>query len=886
MFRKTINSLSGCVFFIALCFSFSSATLAQPAAKLSGQVTDGFGGAIPNAKVIIKNNTDSRTISVITDGSGRFETSNISPGKYEVIIEHTGFATLTKFVDVTSSSGNNIEEFVLEPALISENVTVTATRNERDDYEIDVRADKVGRENILKKNVTGTNDILNDVPNLTPVGNGPYSTRPRLRGLDSTRILVLVDGERLNTSRVATDRSGPEIGLISSDQIQSVEIVNGSGSVLYGTDALAGTINIITNQLRPSQDSLRIGGELNTFYSSNETGRRGTGKFDISGRKFAVRVIGGLERYANYDSGEPFGESNVPLLNARLITQRILSRVFPDNFNQPFTRTNSEIQNSQSHGNNLGLNARYFITDKQQLNLSLTRRRNTSIGFPDFVEPFFFQNVTLPFSNYDKSSLRYELSSITDWFTNLTLRGYWQNQDRVLRNNFAAYSSSPPRPGDPPFDSILRTKILSDTRQTVKTFGFEMQAVFVLPKKNIVTTGASFFRDHSRDSRVAFTDVAIIGFASRSPSPPLFIPQNIPLVTGAVSYPQRVPISNFQNLGVFIQDEYEATNWLRFVAGLRYDRFDVDTRPTAGYNPILPGLQNANPPVDLSGLPDPNGQRINRNSVTGSFGVVVRPVSSVSITARIGRSYRHPNLEELFFSGPATIGNIIPNTKVEPETGLNFDFGVKVRKEKYTAAFSYFNNNYRNFISTEIISFSPTAGSGGLITQAVNFLKMRLQGFEADVEVPLKIKSSIFTPFGHAAYLRGTILEGSNPFQGTSLNGAAADNITPFKSVTGLRWETRNNRFWSEYVARIQTHVDRVSPLLTGSPFAIGQDFFGLNGFTVHTIRGGYNINREKQRYGFVIGVENLGNKFYREQFQFAPARGRSFTFGVNVAFF
>ena len=80
------------------------------------------------------------------------------------------------------------------------------------------------------------------------MGNGPFGVRPRLRGLDSTRLLVLVDGERLNTARQATDRTGAEVGLISPDAISRMEIVNGAGTLMYGSDALAGTINIITNE--------------------------------------------------------------------------------------------------------------------------------------------------------------------------------------------------------------------------------------------------------------------------------------------------------------------------------------------------------------------------------------------------------------------------------------------------------------------------------------------------------------------------------------------------------------------------------------------------------------------------------------------------------------
>lgn len=68
----------------------------------------------------------------------------------------------------------------------------------------------------------------------------------------------MVDGERLNTARVATDRAGPEIGLVDPSNLQSVEVVSGSGSVLYGTDALSGTINILTDQPQAASEKVRV----------------------------------------------------------------------------------------------------------------------------------------------------------------------------------------------------------------------------------------------------------------------------------------------------------------------------------------------------------------------------------------------------------------------------------------------------------------------------------------------------------------------------------------------------------------------------------------------------------------------------------------------------
>ena len=179
--------------------------------------------------------------------------------------------------------------------------------------------------------------------NITPVGNGPFGVRPRLRGLDSTRLLVLVDGERLNTARQATDRQGAEVGLISPDAISRMEIVNGAGTLLYGSDALAGTINIITNEPAFSSDARLLYG-FNGFYSSNENGARGTATIGATAPDYAIRLQAGLESYDNYKAGDLTVEDTQSVLRHRArstaatpstTTSASPSTPFPDPFNAP-----------------------------------------------------------------------------------------------------------------------------------------------------------------------------------------------------------------------------------------------------------------------------------------------------------------------------------------------------------------------------------------------------------------------------------------------------------------------------------------------------------------------------------------------------------------------
>jgi outer membrane receptor protein involved in Fe transport len=80
--------------------------------------------------------------------------------------------------------------------------------------------------------------------------------------------------------------------------------------------------------------------------------------------------------------------------------------------------------------------------------------------------------------------------------------------------------------------------------------------------------------------------------------------------------------------------------------------------------------------------------------------------------------------------------------------------------------------------------------------------------------------------------------------------------------------------------------VTRVAETLLDSPFLIAQDLLSLQGFNVQRLGWGLNLTRGRDRVGVTFAVENLTDNYYREHFQFAPARGRSFTIGLNIGAF
>ena len=873
------------VFVAALALAVSAS-----AATIGGLVSDSTGAVLPSTRVTLKTLATGQEITVDTDASGRYTFNVPTPGTYLVIVTRSGFSEAARTVVIDQPEAAIDLPFSLELGVMSDQVTVTTNRSEREVRQIPLHVESMSRAGIEQANTLSTGDALATAVNVQPVGNGPFLVRPRLRGLDSTRMLVLVDGERLNTARQATDRTGAEVGLISPDSINRVEIINGAGTLMYGSDALAGTVNIITNETSFSPAKQLLYG-FNGYYSSNENGLRGTVTLGGSSPRATFRVQAGAEKYANYKAGSFDVEDTNPLFaNGTLKHADTIDTnfgfnfgAFPDPFNQPYVRTDSEIQNSQAEGKFVNASGLFKLGDRRSLRVRYQSRRMEDVGYPDFEQPYFFNDTSLPFSNLDKFSARYEAQAITPWLANLSLTGYYQRTERLLRTTLPVQFPAPTPTAFFPI-SVFRLDILSDTEQRVWTPGVDFNAVIVPARNHLLTTGVTFYRDRSSDQRTTTTQMSLLGqvaLGARGPAPVVF-PSPVALGPPTIAHPVRVPDASLRDIAIFAQDEWRVQPSLSVVAGLRGDFYTVITEATPGYD-VQAVIGNATPAIDQSKLPDPNGATYARSAMTGDIGVVANPDGMFNPFIRFGRSFRHPNLEEMLFAGTATSGSLLPNVKVEPETGNNFDTGVKVRAGSFSGGAFFFYNQYQNFIAQDLVVASNASGP---LAQARNFGDVRVTGVELSGALPIAMRPGVLTLTGSAALTRGTVIEGTDPLDNSSLADTPFDNITPSKVIANARFTQSRGRWWVEYGVRAQGEVTRVAATLLESPFLIAQDLLSLDGFAVQRAAAGINLSSGRNRVGLAFAVENLTDRYYREQFQFAPARGRSFTIGLNVGAF
>ena len=382
-----------------------------------------------------------------------------------------------------------------------------------------------------------------------------------------------------------------------------------------------------------------------------------------------------------------------------------------------------------------------------------------------------------------------------------------------------------------------------------KTTGFDLQSDWIFGRHNVVA-GGSWFQDKNTDRRLVISSTT-----SSSPN-------------RTVRNSRSVPDASLSNLAFFAQDYYHVNKRLRLTGGIRFDRFLTVSEPTAEFalDPRFTPEQIEQ--LGLTGLTQ--GLDLAYNSLTGDIGFIYSLTDNVNLSARLGRSFRAPNISERFFTDPGSAeGFLVGNPGLEPETGINFDTSVKVSTSRVRATATYFNNYFTNFLATQLtgVQLPQPPRPPVDVYQTRNVRKARIQGFEAEIEVPFKISVGYLTPYGNFSYLRGDDVDRDVPL----------DFISPFRTNVGFNWQNYGKSYYVDYNVRLVNRQDRLSP-----------EFLTSNGgpepgFVAHSLSGGYYFRRERFDLSVNLGVSNLTDNFYSEQFVFAPARGRSFTVGTKI---
>ena len=243
---------------VLLCTLFSTVSYAAGLAEIKGKVTDAqTNTGLPGATVSIPDLKK----SALTNEDGEFTLKNLpTRGKFLVKVTYIGYQTITKVVDFSSPAA--LDFSLRESVIEGREVVITGSPSSSDNRKNSTSVATVSRAQLLSHPSTNLMDAISRVPGVAQITTGPAISKPVIRGLSYNRVVTLNNGVKQQGQQWG-DEHGIEIDQYSADH---VEVLRGPASLMYGSDALGGVINILDGLPAP-EGTLR--GEFLTNYATN-----------------------------------------------------------------------------------------------------------------------------------------------------------------------------------------------------------------------------------------------------------------------------------------------------------------------------------------------------------------------------------------------------------------------------------------------------------------------------------------------------------------------------------------------------------------------------------------------------------------------------------------
>ena len=253
-------------------------------AQLMGRVLDENGLAVIGANIRID-----EYAGTYTDSSGLYLINGISPGEYKLQISHIGFIEYQKTLEFIPNDKVFIEVRLERTSYENETVVVTASRTQEALSEVSVPVLVVPKQEIQQSGNIRLSDVLSEQLGLYLVEN--HGTGLQMQGFDPEYTLILID----NKPVIGRTAGTLDLSRLAVGNIEQVEVVKGPSSALWGSDALAGVINIITDK-----GSQPFEWGLNTRYGTHNT-KDISGQFNLKEGNLQARFFGNLNGSNGYD---------------------------------------------------------------------------------------------------------------------------------------------------------------------------------------------------------------------------------------------------------------------------------------------------------------------------------------------------------------------------------------------------------------------------------------------------------------------------------------------------------------------------------------------------------------------------------------------------------
>ncbi len=733
----------------------ASAVAQSAGGRVHVLVRDPQGRAVPGAEVALTCGTEARR--AIASAQGEIVERNLPDGRCSIRVSSESFETATATADAGASAPVLV---VLPIRRFSSEVVVTPTHGiEEEAYDLPDAMSVTSRRDIEARPYTLFSQVLREEPGVLLQQTTTAQASPVIRGFTGQANLHLLDGVRLNT---ASWRAGPNqyFAWMPEGLVDRIEVVRGGGSVQYGSDALGGTVQLLSGPVVAAR-ATRLGGHLEISGASADGSVGGQADVALQAGRSAIRAGGGGRRVGDLRGGGGLDSRAAVTRFLGLPSAVLGSRYRATGYDERSTYAVADI----GAGRASVIHALYTHHTQEGVN-----RYDRLLGGAGLFGSGFHPQTL------DFGLIRY---SRPDW------RG-WDGISGTFSFN---------RQADGRFEQARPSSRLDRQRATTTAFGYQLQGHRAVGSRQQLTIGGDAYAES-------------IGASRELVEPDGSIRIDRPDIPDGTSY---------TSLGVFVQHRADVLpERLTVRTGLRFGRFMFDTTADPRLGVIEDAVRSASVTFQASSVlrvtdglhlttsvsrafRAPNASDLGSIGLTGGGGFEITPARAAAMRALAGTTVG---------SDGVSTGRRVEDLRAE--VVYQYELGLKARAGRLHGALNGFDLELFDFIQRRALIFDrPVVGTAiagfeivrqdaaGLayvaedprpVATRVNVDRARIRGF--DVEAELRLGE---------AWTAGTYFSMAN---GRTLpSGEYVRRMAPPMGGARLRWQGR--RTWAEAVVGV-----------------------------------------------------------------------------------
>lgn len=776
------------------------------------------------------------TISIITNERGKADISSFTD-KDVIIISHVSYTNYT--INKSALKGESYRIYLVKKTAQLDEVVLSVFKKKEKTTRIAEQTFAITKADIFKEAPQTSADLLASVPGIKVQKSQFGGGSPVLRGMESNRVLLVVDGVRMNNAIYRKGHLQNSI-TISPSLLERTEIVFGPSSVIYGSDALGGVIHYYTRVPKTSEKE-----ELKSEFFS---------RFGTVNKEITTNVSAELrfKKWASFTSVSysSFGDLQMGKNRSHGFSDWGLVTHYSENiganfFANPTVNSDVNIQRNTGYTQKDVLQ-KVFIPLSKKTNLSFNIQYSTSSDIPRFDKLMELKSGALKFAEWYYgpqerflAATQLAINPSKKWLDKGTFTFAYQNikESRVQRK----FGS---------FERLYRNENVNV---------YSVNGDFTVPLTKEKNRNFSYGFEYAYNDVNSTPEGKIISVSSNK----------VVGSSGSFNVQSRFPDGGSSYISTAIYTDY---------------RQDISSKSTLNTGVRLTNTTLKATWVDQTfiNLPQTN-IKLKNSAFTATIGYVYKPSVNWQINSVISSGFRSPNIDDVGKVREKNGKVTIPNINLRPEFAYNAEIGFQkyFNNKTFILGFNTYYTLLDNYITREADGTTIMYdGELGNVVKNVNKNRAFVTGYTASYQGRI---NQNWRTSGFITYTKGRTFDTDEPMSSIPpLFGRFEVSYRKNKVELSANYRFNAKKDITSYniTEGIDNHVQ--TPIVNSSATNDVEKYYGTPSWFTVGLNGKYSVN---QNFSIQGALSNLFDEHYKEFASGVSAPGRNFSVAIHATF-